>query len=495
MAQLLFAVVGRLSKPPSSMASRCSFQSVCSTVTTKPIIGKSIFSMRLPPSQRDFSIERGSAKITPGEAGKCASKLTKTKKAAQSSMGTLLSHAGVDTSQGNAPMSPPLHLASTYIRPPDGPYHENDSIYSRMDNPTRLLLERTMGELECHGGANDSRKKEPVSCAFSSGMAAVSGICLAHKAPITVLLPEDVYHGVPSVLVDVFNRHGITTRTVDYTDLCAISAALSEIEGSEDVIVWMETPSNPLCQVIDVAAVCKLVCSISSEANVTTVVDSTMAPPCVTQPLLLGADVVIHSATKYLGGHSDVLLGVLTASPWTDRGIEIGPVLKQVQISTGSVASPFDSWLTMRGMRTLHIRLERQCQTALSVAQHLEGCRLVTKVHYPGITSHPQHEVAKRQMSIGYGGVLSFELESEAVAMAVAGALRTVSRATSLGGTETLIEHRASIEPLSRVTSPPGLLRISVGLEEAHDIIFDLDNALSIADKVVLARDYEIDTP
>lgn len=193
---------------------------------------------------------------------------------------------------------------------------------------------------------------------------------------------------------------------------------------------------------------------------------------------------VVHSATKYLGGHSDVLLGVVTPSPWTQRGQELSSVLRTVQIDMGAVASAFDSWLTLRGLRTLHVRVQRQCETALALASFLDNHDFVKTVHYPGLATHPQHEVATQQMKMGYGGILSIELGTESQAMAVAGALRLAQRATSLGGTETLVEHRASIEPAGRVTSPPGLLRISVGLEDAQDLIRDFQEALSISESV-----------
>ena len=196
----------------------------------------------------------------------------------------------------------------------------------------------------------------------------------------------------------------------------------------------------------------------------------------------------MHSGTKYLAGHSDSLIGIVTASPYTKRGRELASIIKGVQVSAGGVASPFDSWLTLRGLRTLHVRLERQCQNASVMAEYLESHPSVTSVHYPGLSSHPQHTVATRQtLQQGmFGGVLSFEVIDEAYAMAVAGALRTIQRATSLGGTETLIEHRASIEPPERRTSPPGLLRVSAGLEDPRDLVADLDNALAIAHRVVV---------
>lgn len=186
---------------------------------------------------------------------------------------------------------------------------------------------------------------------------------------------------------------------------------------------------------------------------------------------------------------ADVLCGVVTVSPWTDRGRELGPRLRETQIFMGSVASAMDSWLTLRGCRTLGVRVRQQCQSALAIATFLEAHPHVKKVHYPGLESHGTHSIAKRQMNNGYGGVLSFELESQPLAMAVVGAVQICQRATSLGGTETLIEHRASIEPEGRRVSAPGLLRLSVGLEDTDDLICDLERAISTAVEVVHGED------
>jgi cystathionine gamma-synthase len=319
-------------------------------------------------------------------------------------------------------------------------------------------------------------------------MMAVSSILLAHTAPLHVIRHGDLYHGVSTALVEVFSRFGVTTTSVDMTDLDALRAELaSRAESSGDVILWMETPSNPLLDVLDIAAICELSNKARKElnltVNVTTVVDSTLAPPTLSQPLHMGADVALHSATKFLAGHSDATIGVATTSPWTRRGRELGPLLRQVQTVACGVASPMDCWLTLRGIRTLHVRLARQSETAMKVATFLESHALVARVRYPGLASHPQHSVAQRQMS-QFGGLMSVELSNAAEAMAMAAALTTVQRATSLGGTETLIEHRASIEPEGRRTSPPGLLRLSVGLEDADDLIEDLGRALAIAQEV-----------
>jgi len=395
---------------------------------------------------------------------------------------SLLAHSGVLPTE-NAGMAAPIVMATTYTRPADArQYNDGDTIYSRMDNPTRLLLEDTIARLECEGKpVQDS--VPAVSCAFASGMMAVSSILLAHAAPTRVLLPEDCYHGVSTVFLDIFQRFGVTTERVDMRNPVVVREAVAQAPDDSDVIVWMETPSNPQCHVVDIRKICKKVRTARS-SKITTVVDSTLAPPTISKPLQLGADISMHSGTKYMGGHSDVLLGVATASPWTSRGIEIGQRLKEVQIAVGGVASAMDSWLTLRGLRSLSVRVDRQCQTALKVATFLDGDPRVMAVHYPGLSSHPSHAVAKEQMKKGFGGVLSFEMADENRAMAVAGAVHTIKRATSLGGTETLMEHRTSIEPEGRKTSPPGLLRLSIGLEDADDIIADLDRALTISESV-----------
>ena len=444
-----------------------------------------------------------------------------------SNLATLLAHAGIE-SKGteNFPMAPPLHTATTYTRPPDGIYKDTDSIYARMDNPTRLLLERTVFALEC-SGLSLPDNAESTSLAFSSGMQAVTSILLAHPtangAETTVLIPTDVYHGVRSLLSGVFLRHGVEVRELDMIDnestsgaevvanaIREIVAASNESSIRSNVIVWMETPSNPKCQVADIQAICDA-CDREQDrfkeiVDVTTVVDGTMASPVLTRPLELGADMSFHSGTKYMGGHSDALIGTLTISPTTSRGQELLPLLKSVQIAGGGVASPWDCWLTLRGMRTLGVRIEKQCDNALALAEYLsEKMPSATKqttdidwmskvevkaVHYPGLSSHPQHDIAKRQMVLdgrrsGFGGVLSFELGDEVEATAFCAALKVAQRATSLGGTETLVEHRASIEPSDCVVSPPGLLRVSVGLEHPEDLIRDFEQAFGVVEEVL----------
>ena len=427
---------------------------------------------------------------------------------------TILSHAGLPLHKSapqnnNGPLSPPLHLATTYSRPASGNYMDADGgrgqIYGRTDNATREILEQTIGTLElmpyCRAKSGERRiqadaAKGPETVTCSSGMAAISTLLLAHPPPVHVVLPDDVYHGVPTLLHTVLQHHGMRLSSVDMRNIDNVEQTVRNAarQGEGSVVLWMESPSNPLLNVADVSALTSLVkrirgdlaaSSSAAPCMVSTAVDSTLFPPPLSCPLLAGSDFVVHSATKYLGGHSDALLGVVTASPFSDVGQNLGPRIRQVQQVTGCQASAFDSWLVLRGMRTLHVRVERQCETALKVARFLENQANVTKVHYPGLSTHPDHNLASRIMPKGmFGGVLSFEVADARYAMAVAGAVRVIERGTSIGGTETLIEHRASIEPEERRVSPSGLLRMSIGLEEADDLIADLERALHVADEV-----------
>lgn len=442
-----------------------------------------------------------SSTITPAEAGSLGHRLRKefdssSNRNDSTSLSTLLSHAGLSKAKGistNVPLSPPIDLATTYERPADGNYGDDGLIYSRSCNPTRKLLEDAIGQIEVEAGGQRQQKTAP-TFAFSSGMAAVASLLLAQKSPVKVILPNDVYHGVPTQLHVCLNDHGITHEAVDMTDVNGLEQQLEHhiIESDTNsnngtLVVWMETPSNPLCQVTDIQTICEVVNGMRIQSkknayNIITVVDSTWAPPVITRPLLLGADVVLHSGTKYLGGHSDVLLGTISCSN-NENGMMMAERIKSIQTSIGAVASPLECWLTLRGLRTLHVRVERQCQTAFKIATYLDEHEHILKVHYPGLVNHAQHAIAKRQMTM-YGGMLSFEVRTESMAMAVAGAVSTIVRATSLGGTETLIEHRASIEPPERRTSPPGLLRMSIGLEDVDDLIYDLQIALDLASQI-----------
>mmetsp|Transcript_5014 Transcript_5014/g.7381 ORF Transcript_5014/g.7381 Transcript_5014/m.7381 type:complete len:578 (+) Transcript_5014:154-1887(+) len=503
----------------------------------------------------------GGRDLSPAEAGKMAfrKRLEMTKKKnlkcddhpssstpSTKSLDTILSHAGLkppcsnlkSESQilnQNEPLCPPINFETTYTRPPSGDYTNVEEggkglIYGRMGNPTRSLLEDVLTNLELASNIDATENTataaaattsvtagDAVTCAFSSGMAAVSSIILAlsnnsnSTEPLHVFLPDDIYHGVPSQLKTVFagggkvggstdRGAGVTYSAVDMTNIEHLKEELMEhvrhLESksstrgnniNNNILIWMESPSNPLCKVTDIEEVCTWVQdfrSFNSNVNISTVVDSTWAPPYLSQPLLLGADAVLHSGTKYLAGHSDVLIGSVTTSPKTTQGRELGSRVRQIQSALGATASPMDCWLTLRGLRTLHIRLERQCRSAMEIANFLNNHPLVKSVHYPGLEGHPQHQIAARQMKYSFGGMLSFEMADEAAAMAVAGAVSIIQRATSLGGTETLIEHRASIEPDDGRVSPMGLLRLSVGLEDVEDLKRDLEVALQIGHSI-----------
>ncbi|GAX29309.1 cystathionine gamma-lyase [Fistulifera solaris] len=431
--------------------------------------------------------------MTPAEAALMAAKLAAEEQPdAQQQITTQLAHAGVSyPSFTNCPLSPPLHFATTYTRPVEGPYLPTDAIYARLDNPTRLALETEVFQLETAGMTFASSAEDPPlrSLAFASGMMAISSIILAHRSPLVVMVPQDTYHGVPTVLMDVFSRFQVERRKVDMNDISAFKKALRAVDSSHvHLIVWMETPSNPQCHVLDIAKLSQLAHQYHN-TNVTCVVDSTLHP--LQQPLQYrDVDICVQAATKYMAGHSDALLGVVT----TLRP-DFFQKLHQVQDSVGGVAAPMDCWLTLRGLRTLVLRFQQQSDSALQLAQFFQNqiiqksCASLQKVYYPGLPSHPQHALAVTQMKTrgGYGGVLSVEFNSEAFAMAWIAALQVAYPATSLGGTETLVEHRASIEPPCRVVSPIGLVRISVGLENVQDLLKDFAKALRIATQVLSA--------
>jgi cystathionine gamma-synthase len=283
-----------------------------------------------------------------------------------------------------------------------------------------------------------------------------------------VLVPDDSYYITRKLLGEVYARWGLEHTAVDMADPAGVAAALRPATR----LVWVETPSNPLMRVTDIAAIVAL----ARKAGVRVACDNTWASPMLTRPLELGADLVMHSTTKYLGGHSDVLSGAVVARVDDEQFQRI----RMVQIAGGAVAAPFDCWLLLRGIRSLPYRMRGHSEHALAVARFLEAHPAVARVHYPGLTSHPAHAVAARQMS-GFGGMLSLEVRGgRAEAMGMAARLKLITRATSLGGPETLIEHRASVEGV-HTRAPESLLRMSVGLEHPDDLIADLAQALEAA--------------
>jgi cystathionine gamma-synthase len=367
---------------------------------------------------------------------------------------TLAVHAGHEIDPATGAVVAPIHLSTTFERDVEGTYSRG-FMYTRNDNPNRKGLEEAASALE--GGA--------AAAAFGSGMAAAMGLLAALAPGDHVLAHVDAYYGTSRLLRDLFLRWKLEADFVDLSDLPAVKKALRP----NTKLVWMETPSNPLLKIVDLAAVAK----ITHEAGAVCVCDNTWAP-IIQRPFDVGADFILHSTTKYFGGHCDVLGGIIVAK----RDDEFFQGVRSIQSSAGAVPSPFDCWLIRRGMKTLPWRMRAHCENAAKVAEFLAQNQNVERVHYPGLKSHPGYDIAKRQMSM-FGGMLSFEAKGgREAAMQVAAKTKIFTRATSLGGVESLIEHRASIEGTG-TTSPEGLLRCSIGLEHPEDLIEDLGQALS----------------
>jgi cystathionine beta-lyase/cystathionine gamma-synthase len=357
----------------------------------------------------------------------------------------------------------PIHLATTFAQ--EGIGNHGGFEYSRSNNPTRQQLETCLASLEegRHG------------LAFASGLAATTTVMLGLDPGDHVVYMEDAYGGTFRLFNRVMRRYGMTFTAVDATRPGAIEGAITPATR----LVWIESPTNPLLRVVDIAAAAEA----AHRHGARLAVDSTFASPYIQRPLQLGADLVMHSSTKYLGGHSDVLGGCLVTSD-----DELAEGLRFHQNAAGAVPSPFDCWLLLRGIKTLAIRVQRQSDNALAIATHLEGHAAVVAVHYPGLPSHPQHQLAARQMGGVFGGVVSFELADEATAVRVLEALRLFTLAESLGAVESLAEHPGLMTHSSvpgderrRIGLGDGLLRLSVGIEDLDDLLADLDRALQQA--------------
>ena len=368
---------------------------------------------------------------------------------------TLAVHAGHSVDIGTGAVTEAIHLSTTFERDADGGYSRG-FLYSRNHNPNRNGLEAALAALE--GGA--------AAAAFGSGLAAVTAIFQGLMPGDHVIAPVDIYHGTANVLKHLFAKWGVTASFVDMTNLDGVRNALSP----QTKIIWIETPSNPLLQCVDIAAIA----GIAYRHGARAIADNTFASPVLQRPLALGCDMVMHATTKYLGGRSDVLGGAVVSRLDDEQFAQ----LRTAQLFGGAVPSPFDCWLVMRSLPTLPYRMQAHCANAQKVAEFLQRHAKVSVVHYPGLPDNPFHAVASRQMS-GFGGMLSFEVKGgKDAAMALAAHVEIFTRATSLGGVESLIEHRASIEgPESK--TPQGLLRVSVGLENADDLIDDLSSALT----------------
>jgi cystathionine gamma-synthase len=366
---------------------------------------------------------------------------------------TLAVHAGHQVDSATGAVAAPIHLSTTFERDVEGTYSRG-FMYSRNDNPNRKALEEGVSAIE--GGAG--------AAAFASGTATTSAIFQALAPGDHVLAHVDAYYGTTRLLREIFLRWGLKADFIDMSDLAAVKKALRP----NTKLAWMETPSNPLLKIVDLAAVCDVV----HRGGALCVCDNTWAP-VLQRPFDLGADFIMHSTTKYFGGHCDVLGGIVVAK----KENELFTRIRGIQYEGGAVPSPFDCWLVLRGMRTLPWRMRAHSQNAAKVAEFLAQHPKVERVHYPGLTSHPGHKTAKAQMSM-FGGMLSLEVKGgRDAAMKVSNRTKIFIRATSLGGVESLIEHRASIEGPG-TQSPEGLLRSSIGLENADDLIEDLNQAL-----------------
>ena len=367
---------------------------------------------------------------------------------------TLAVHAGAHVDPATGAVAPAIYPSTTFERDADGSF-PHGHIYARSSAPNRSALETSLTALE--GGA--------AAVAFASASAATSAVFQSLAPGDHVVAPTDAYYGTAKLLREVFAGWGLASSFVDMADLGAVEAAVRPTTR----LLWAESPSNPLWKVSDLAALG----AIARAAGARFVVDNTTATPILQSPFKHGADLILHATTKYLGGHSDVLGGALVVrerGPWLDR-------LRLLQTAGGAVPSPFDCWLVVRGIRTLPYRVRAQSAHALAVAEFLASHPRVERVHYPGLASHPGHEVARRQMAM-FGGMLSLQVRGGAdAAMAVAAKVRLFTRATSFGGTESLLEHRSSIEGPG-TTTPPNLLRVSIGLEHPDDLIEDLAQAL-----------------
>lgn len=368
---------------------------------------------------------------------------------------TLAVHAGHAVDAATAAVTPPIHLSTTFAREADGAYRAG-FVYSRYANPNRAALEQCLAQLE--GGA--------IAYTFASGSAATMTLFHALGPGSHVIIGEDAYFGSIKLAREIFGPWGLELSLVDMSDPGHVAAAMRP----NTKLVWVETPSNPLLRIVDIAAVAE----IAKTGNAICAVDNTWGTPILQRPLDLGADLSMHSTTKYLGGHSDVLSGALVFR----ESNELAQRVNAIQMTGGPVPSPFDCWLVMRGIRTLSVRVHAQCTSAMALAEFLSKHPRVERVHYPGLPTHPGHHIARRQMK-RFGGMLSVQAGANRdEAIAIASRLEFFTQATSLGGTESLVEHRASVEGPG-TQAPENLLRVSVGLEHIDDLKEDFDRALN----------------
>ena len=373
---------------------------------------------------------------------------------------TIAIHAGQEFDPTTGAVIPPIYQTSTYVQESIG-HLRGGYEYSRGGNPTRTALETLLAALE--GGKH--------GLSFASGLAAEDTILRALLAPGDhIVLGNDVYGGTHRLINRVHGAWGILNSTVEMSDLAAVEAAI--IPGKTKIL-WVETPSNPLMKVCDITALAEL----GHRYGVTVIVDNTFASPALQQPLAFGADVVVHSTTKYLGGHSDVLGGALIIN-----NDELAEQAQFLQFAAGPVSAPMDAWLTVRGIKTLSVRMDRHCSNAQAIAEHLLGHPAIEAVYYPGLPTHPGHELAKKQMS-GFGGMLSISfVGGAAAARAFAESTQLFQLAESLGGVESLVNYPSEMTHASvrgtELEVADNIIRLSVGIEDVADLIDDIDRAL-----------------
>ena len=365
-------------------------------------------------------------------------------------------------------LSVPIYQTSTFVQEAPGINLGYD--YARSNNPTRAALETLVAVLE----------KGEVAAAFGSGLAAIDAVVKLLKTGDEILAVDDIYGGAFRLFTQVYEKFGIKVNYVDTTNVENVFNAIT----ANTRLIWLETPTNPTLKISDIAAIAK----IAKAHNCLLCVDNTFASPALQQPLLLGADLVVHSATKYLGGHSDLIAGIVVA-----KEKELGEKIKFLQNATGAILGPFDSWLVIRGIETLHLRVKQHCHNAQIVAEFLETHPAVDKVFYPGLSSHLNHSIAKKQCK-GFGGIVSFTLrnDTEDAAIKFVTSTQYFKLAESLGGIKSLVSHPAKMThksiPVERRRAAgvaDSLIRLSVGLEESEDLIEDLKQAFIHLEKYI----------
>ena len=365
-------------------------------------------------------------------------------------------HIGRDIEQDTGAITPAISLSTTFVRKQDGTYRKGYQ-YIRSNNPNRERLEKAIASLE----------GQQQALAFSSGLAAFSSVLLTLKSNDRIVLPDDMYYGGRSVVDSLVKQFGIEAKYCNQQNEAEIEPAINE----RTKLIWIETPSNPYLKIVDIE---KIVAQ-AKEVGALTAVDNTWATPMLQNPISLGADLVMHSTTKFIGGHSDVQGGILVPS---DTNKDLFEKLRTIQKNFGAVPSPFDCWLLIRSIPTLPLRVKQQSETAMKLAQFLSDHPNVEQVLYPGLEDHVNHDVASRQMSNGYGGMISIITKNdEQYAKKIANSTKIFKQATSLGGIESLIEHRASVEGSDSKTSK-NLLRLSIGIEDFEDLQDDLRQGL-----------------